>query len=75
MIQVSIKTKSGVIHSFVMERNKDFLSTLDKFLKKNRIVLSDFLDISVDCGELEDSASCKIAKISVEAIKSAKNGL
>lgn len=71
MIKIIIKAKDGVIHSFSVERDREFLSTLDKFLKKNRMSLSDFFDIRVDCGELEDSASCKIAKISVEAIKAA----
>lgn len=71
MIKITIKTKEGVIHSFGIERDQELLSTLDKFLKKNKMSLSDFFDIHIDCGELEDSASCKIAKISIEAIKAA----
>ncbi len=69
MIKVSIKTKKGNIHNFFLNRGDDFLSTLDKFLKMHKINLSDFVDVSVDCKDFESSVSCRIAKISAEAIK------
>jgi len=70
MIKITIKTENGLIHSFFLKRGDDFLSTLDKFLKKNTIgSISTNMSISIDCGDFEDSISCKIAKISLEAIK------
>ncbi len=62
----------GVIHSFEVDRGDDFLSTLDKFLKMNKMDTSDILSIFVDCQEQEDSVSCRIVKASVEAIKLSK---
>ena len=73
MIEVKIKTKNGDIHSFFVDRGDDFLSTLDKFLKMNKISLSDLLSFFVDCGEKEESVSCRVVKASVEAIKLTNN--
>ncbi len=73
MIEVKIKTKNGLIHSFNLKKGDDFLSTLDKFLKKNKIVISGFVSIEVDCGSFGDSVSCKIAKISIKTIKLAES--
>ncbi len=73
MIKIIIKTKNKLIHSFNLERGDDFLSTLDKFLKKNTMgSISTNMSISIDCGDFEDSISCRIAKISLEAIKLTK---
>lgn len=68
MIKVTIETKNKLINSFEVEREDDFLSTLDKFLKIDRIGLSDLLSISVDCQGQDDSISCRMAKVSAEAI-------
>ena len=73
MIKISLKSKNGLIHSFKIDRGDDFLSTLDNFLKKNRMVISGFVSIEVDCGDFEDSISCRIAKISAKTIKLAKS--
>jgi len=69
MLKITIKTKKGVIHSFDLDRGEDLLSTLDKFLKMNRIDLRDLSNFSVDCGAHEDSISCRMAKSAIEAIK------
>ncbi len=68
MTKITLKTRNGDIHSFWFNRGDDFLSTLDKFLKMNRIGLSDLLSISVDCPGHEDSVSCRVVKASAEAI-------
>jgi hypothetical protein len=70
MIKINIKIEDGLIHSLDLRRGDDFLSTLDKFLKKNTMGdISTNMSIFIDCGDSEDSISCRIAKISLEAIK------
>ena len=72
-IKINIRSDNGDIHSFELDRGDDFLSTLDNFLKKNKMGnISTNMSINVDCGDLEDSISCRIAKISAEAIKLTK---
>jgi len=74
IIKITLKSDNGLIHSFSLERGDDFLSTLDKFLKKNKMgSISTNMSINVDCGDLKDSISCRIAKISAEAIKLTKD--
>ena len=61
MISVAITTKKGVIHTFSLEKEDDFLYTLDKFLKRHKLVVSSFKKVSVLC-ENEGSMSCRVVK-------------
>lgn len=69
MVTIDLKTKNGVIHSFSLEKDEDFVYTLDKLLKKNKLSVSDCKKLSVSC-EQEESMQCRIVTASAAAISS-----
>ncbi|OGD24437.1 hypothetical protein A2Z10_02605 [Candidatus Azambacteria bacterium RBG_16_47_10] len=68
-ITVFLTTKDKVIHSFSLEKDEDFVYILDKFLKKNKLSVSDCKKLSVSCAQ-EESMLCRIVTVSAAAISS-----
>ncbi len=55
--------------SLRLEKKEDFLSALDKFLKTNKMSLSDLDKFKVNCQEFENSVSCRVVKIIAKGIE------
>lgn len=67
MVTIAITTKKGVIHTLAIEKGDDFLYTLDKFLKRHKLVVSSLKRVSILCAS-EESMLCRIVKAIVSGI-------
>lgn len=74
MVTITLKTKNDVIHKLKITRGDDYLSTLDNFFKKNKLGLTDLINISVVCTDGEVMA-CRLANTSSSALMFKIKGL
>ena len=72
MIKVSFsvkKKKKKESKSLYFEKKEDFLFAIDKFLKTNKISLSDLDKFKVDCQDFDKSVSCRVVKIIAKGVE------
>lgn len=72
MINVSITAKNRRKYTFSVAHGADFLSTLDKFLKRNKLDLLSLEKIEVNCGAHGESVGCRAARSAARAIEFAR---
>ena len=68
MVQILIIAKNRRKYEFSVSDGRDFLSTLDKFLKGNKLDLSQGKRVSVLCAR-DESTQCRAAKAAAAAIR------
>ena len=68
MIKVLITTTNGRKYGFSVLEGRDFLSTLDKFLKENKLDVSQVKRVSVLCAR-DESTQCRAVKAAAAAIR------